>query len=52
MIYPGKFTKADCFRIGTIGRLFPEDMANLLSVFEQILRDMGVSFPVTPIQVE
>jgi len=26
VIYPGKVTKADCFRVGTIGRLFPFDM--------------------------
>ena len=26
MIYPGKLTKADCFRLGNIGRLFPTDI--------------------------
>ena len=24
VIYPGKVSDADCFRIGTIGRIFPE----------------------------
>ena len=33
---------------GTIGRLFPKDMQNLLSAFEEILQEMGVSVPVTP----
>lgn len=50
VIYPGKLTKADCFRIGTIGRLFPHDMVNLLSAMKEILLDMGVSLPVTQIQ--
>ncbi|UCH27040.1 MAG: 2-aminoethylphosphonate--pyruvate transaminase, partial [Trueperaceae bacterium] len=26
VIYPGKLTDADCFRIGNIGRLYPSDM--------------------------
>jgi len=46
VIYPGKLTKADCFRIGTIGRLFPHDMANLLSAVREILLGMGVALPV------
>lgn len=46
VIYPGKLTKADCFRIGTIGRLFPHDVTNLLSAIREILEDMGVALPV------
>jgi 2-aminoethylphosphonate-pyruvate transaminase len=30
VIYPGKLTDARCFRIGTIGRLYPEDIDALL----------------------
>jgi 2-aminoethylphosphonate-pyruvate transaminase len=26
VIYPGKLTEADCFRIGSIGRLFEADV--------------------------
>lgn len=42
VIYPGKLTQASCFRIGTIGRLFPEDVARLLAAIEQTLSDMGI----------
>lgn len=31
LIYPGKVSKANCFRIGTIGRLFAADIKNLLT---------------------
>src|SRR5262245_26410442 len=30
VIYPGKVSGADCFRIGTIGRIFPDDIRALL----------------------
>jgi len=46
VIYPGKLTKADCFRIGTIGRLFPHDLVNLLSAIRETLQEMGVALPV------
>ncbi|MDE0891350.1 MAG: 2-aminoethylphosphonate--pyruvate transaminase [Planctomycetota bacterium] len=42
VIYPGKVTDADCFRIGNIGRLFPEDMDALLSALGGVLAEMGV----------
>ncbi|TFG08553.1 MAG: 2-aminoethylphosphonate--pyruvate transaminase [Promethearchaeota archaeon] len=34
VIYPGKTTIADSFRIGTIGEIYPEDVKKLLSVIE------------------
>jgi 2-aminoethylphosphonate-pyruvate transaminase len=30
VIYPGKVSNADCFRIGNIGRIFPADVRDLL----------------------
>ncbi|MCH2106427.1 MAG: 2-aminoethylphosphonate--pyruvate transaminase [Planctomycetes bacterium] len=42
VIYPGKVTDADCFRIGNIGRLFEEDMDALLVALGEVLREMGV----------
>jgi 2-aminoethylphosphonate-pyruvate transaminase len=42
VIYPGKVTDADCFRIGNIGRLFPEDMDALLTALGEVLAEMGV----------
>lgn len=42
IIYPGKLTKLDCFRIGNIGRLYAKDMLALVSAVEAVLKDMGV----------
>lgn len=38
VIYPGKLSKADCFRIGNIGKLYPKDVEALLHSIEQILK--------------
>lgn len=35
VIYPGKVSEADCFRIGTIGHVFPEDIERLLTAVER-----------------
>ncbi len=35
VIYPGKLTKVDAFRIGNIGHVFPEDMENLLKAVKE-----------------
>ena len=43
MIYPGKLTDADCFRIGSIGRLFPQDVDDLLAAVAVTLREMGLA---------
>ena len=40
VIYPGKVSRADCFRIGTIGRIFPEDVRELLRAVEKTLAVM------------
>jgi 2-aminoethylphosphonate-pyruvate transaminase len=45
VIYPGKVSRADCFRIGTIGHIFPEDVRDLLRAVEQTLADMGLRRP-------
>ena len=37
VIYPGKVSRAACFRIGTIGRIFPEDVRDLLRAVGQTL---------------
>jgi 2-aminoethylphosphonate-pyruvate transaminase len=43
VIYPGKLTVADSFRIGCIGRLYPEHMRGALAAIRDILDEMGVS---------
>lgn len=45
VIYPGKISRADCFRIGTIGRIFPEQVQALVAEMESALRRMGVKLP-------
>jgi 2-aminoethylphosphonate-pyruvate transaminase len=40
VIYPGKVSGADCFRIGTIGRIFPDDVRALLRAVETCCHDL------------
>jgi 2-aminoethylphosphonate-pyruvate transaminase len=42
VIYPGKVSKAECFRIGTIGHIFPEDLRALVAAVRQTLEDMQI----------
>ena len=46
VIYPGKLTKDDCFRIGSIGRLFESDVHTLVLTIQDVLQRMGVALPV------
>jgi 2-aminoethylphosphonate-pyruvate transaminase len=41
-IYPGKVSSADCFRIGSIGHIFPEDIRHLLTAVRGTLTEMGI----------
>lgn len=43
MIYPGKLTVADSFRIGCIGRLGEAEMRGVLGAIRDILAEMGVT---------
>lgn len=45
VIYPGKLTHADCFRIGTIGRLDSSDVRALLGAIGEVLGEMGIELP-------
>lgn len=45
-IYPGKTTKADTFRIGSIGDLHEEDMKILIEAIKEIMSKMGISIPI------
>lgn len=42
VIYPGKVSDVDCFRIGTIGRIFEADIQMLLAAIEASLAEMGI----------
>ncbi|HXX21975.1 MAG TPA: 2-aminoethylphosphonate--pyruvate transaminase [Terriglobia bacterium] len=42
VIYPGKVSEAECFRIGTIGHICPEDLRALVAAVRQTLEDMQI----------
>jgi len=42
VIYPGKVSEAQCFRIGTIGRIFPNDIQDLLGAIARVIAEMGL----------
>ena len=42
VIYPGKVSDADCFRIGNIGRIFESDVKALLAAIAETIQEMGV----------
>jgi 2-aminoethylphosphonate-pyruvate transaminase len=49
VIYPGKVSNADCFRIGCIGRLFPADFTALFAAIRDVQSDMQFSnSPILP----
>jgi 2-aminoethylphosphonate-pyruvate transaminase len=50
MIYPGKVTHADTFRIGNIGHVFPRDIDELIGNVSEVVEEMGIE--LTPIPVE
>lgn len=43
VIYPGKVTDADCFRIGTIGRIEESDVVALVRALGEVLDGMGIN---------
>jgi len=43
IIYPGKLTHANCFRIGHIGRLTLSDVDALIAAISETLREMNIS---------
>jgi 2-aminoethylphosphonate-pyruvate transaminase len=42
VIYPGKLSKTDCFRIGNIGQLFPDDIRNLTEAIKTVIMEMNI----------
>ncbi|MFQ5789102.1 MAG: 2-aminoethylphosphonate--pyruvate transaminase [Acidobacteriota bacterium] len=46
VIYPGKLSDADCFRIGSIGHIFPDDVRALLYAIRETLHEMAVDLPL------
>jgi 2-aminoethylphosphonate-pyruvate transaminase len=46
VIYPGKVSDADCFRIGSIGRISTADVRGLLAAVRDVLAEMGIALPM------
>lgn len=46
VIYPGKVSQANCFRIGNIGCLYPDDMEKLLTCILNVCREMNIELPL------
>jgi 2-aminoethylphosphonate-pyruvate transaminase len=42
IIYPGKISQCNCFRIGTIGRISVEDVKSLVRAIGEVLDGMGL----------
>jgi 2-aminoethylphosphonate-pyruvate transaminase len=51
VIYPGKVSEANCFRIGSIGRIFPADIKALLAAIQDTLKEMQIDLQI-PIMEE
>jgi len=47
LIYPGKLTEGDCFRIGNIGKIFESDIESLLTAIEATLLEMNLNMKNT-----
>jgi 2-aminoethylphosphonate-pyruvate transaminase len=43
VIYPGKVSNAETFRIGTIGHLFPEDIRLLVKSIGEVVNEMQLT---------
>ncbi len=46
VIYPGKVSNADCFRIGNIGRIFEADVKTLLASIRETINEMNIELPL------
>lgn len=46
VIYQGKLSDTNCFRIGNIGQLYLKDIDNLLSAMKEVLIEMRINIPV------
>jgi 2-aminoethylphosphonate-pyruvate transaminase len=47
ILYPGKLTKVETFRVGCIGAIDANEMRNVVSAVAEALKEMGVK-QVTP----
>ncbi len=50
VIYPGKLSHADCFRIGHIGRLEESDVQALMAAIADTLREMNINLNLIEVE--
>lgn len=43
IIYPGKISQTDLFRIGSIGRIFPADVESMVDAIARVVSDLGLT---------
>ncbi len=48
VIYPGKLSKVNAFRVGNIGHLFPADFKTLVSAIQEILEEESIHLVNSP----
>ena len=48
IIYPGKISQADTFRIANIGQLYESDIRDLLAAITEVMTDLGLA-PLPPV---
>ena len=41
VLYPGKVTEADTFRVGNIGEIYTEDIEQLAAIMADFLKEAG-----------
>lgn len=46
VIYQGKLSDTNCFRIGNIGQLYLQDIENLLKAIKEVLEEMKISLVI------
>jgi len=47
VLYPGKVSQAQTYRIGTIGQVFPDDIRLLVQCVGQVYAELGIRYPST-----
>jgi 2-aminoethylphosphonate-pyruvate transaminase len=47
LIYPGKISQANTFRIGSIGRIYKSDICGLLGAIQDTVQEMKIEMPDT-----
>lgn len=48
IIYPGKLSKANAFRIGNIGQIFPEDVKGLIGAIKEVMEEENIMITTEP----